>query len=139
MRFFNKNITSFIKLFAALIILAALFYILNHAFKSELEKFYLKVDVLGITDAGKAEIERQDKINALSIPFAQKLALINKTIFLESDENMVMLALGKPASPPIVNNEGEEVWVYYFGDYNRPTYLYFDKDKILRKAEKPGY
>ena len=138
-----KYLKSLLTFAVIIVILFGAFYFINHYYKDELEKFYLKVDKIGITDVGKAEITRQRsiknfKFNNLPLPFAQQEALINKTVFFGATSEMVLLALGNPASAPIVNDKGQEVWVYYFEDYNRPTYLYF-QNKILVSAEKPGY
>lgn len=113
--------------------------------KDEMDKFYLKVDTVGITSVGRAELDRVAAIKALSdrkpVPVygPQQDALINHTIFLGADTEMVVLAIGQPAEKPSMNERGQQVWFYYFDDYSRPTYLYFEQQGqywVLVKAEK---
>jgi hypothetical protein len=123
-------------------VLGGLFYYINLNYKSELEKFYFKVDKWGITEIGKAELQRQERITELNekgVPFAQCEALRKRTVFFGATSEMVLLALGQPANEPVINDQGLQVWVYYFDDYTRPTHLYFTKKDdvwILSSAEK---
>jgi len=138
------RIKMLIKFFAVIFLLFAGYFYVSNFHEDDLKKFYLKFDTLGITTVGRSELNRIDAIKALSdrpspVPVPQQDALINRTVFLGADNEMVTLALGPPIEDPTINDKGQQLWVYHFDDYNRPTYLYFEKRGIywiLVKAEK---
>lgn len=135
----TKGQKSLIKFIATLLLIYAAFYYVDSHHKSELDKFYLKFDRLGITEIGRNENERRSKIHDLDIPLVQRDALTNGTVFFGATSEMVSLALGKPISEPRINDKGEQVWIYNFDDYKRPTYLNFRNENnvwVLRSAEK---
>jgi len=137
-----SSIIFFVKLLVVVLLLGGAFFYISTNHKEELDKFYLKVDSWGFTSVGKAEIERKAAIDALAdegVLFPQREALVNKTVFLGATAKMVTLALGKPVAEPTTNASGQQIWVYYFNDYDRPTFLYFENRNnvwILSKAEK---
>lgn len=137
-----KGLISLFKFAIAVTLIAGVWYYVNNYRKDDLNKFYLQFDTWGITQVGKAEIDRKNQIDNLAdenVPFVQREALKNRTVFLGATDKMVLLALGNPITDPTVNASGQQVWVYSFGDYTRPTYLYFDKHYntwVLSKAEK---
>ena len=133
-----KTIIPLAKIAAVILLIYGTYFYFNNYQKEALQKFYFQVDVWGITDVGRAELDRKYKINELDIPFAQRQALINKTVFFGATSKMVLLALGEPAERP-VNTPEQQIWVYYFDDYSRPTQLFFimkDKQWVLNSAEK---
>ena len=130
-----RKLNSLIFIIVALLLLGGTYFYFSIFHKDALEKFYLKVDVIGITQIGKAELDRTSEIMNLDLPLSQREALINKTIFFGANKQMVILALGKPESQNATPGTSQEVWVYYFDDYTRPTYLYFTGDKLV-SAEK---
>ncbi len=139
------GIKTLVKLIVLLSIIGAGYYYLTAFHKEDLDKFCLKFDTLGITSIGRAEQDRIYAIRALSdrnVHGPQQEALINRTVFLGADNEMVALALGSPLKKPEINSLGQQVWIYYFDDYSRPTYLYFEKRGtywVLVKAEKTSH
>lgn len=136
-----NSLFKLIKLVIALAILFGLFFYISNYHKDELNKFYLKFDVWGVTDIGRTELQRLEAIDDLEkeVVHVQREALKNRTVFLGATDKMVILALGKPLKDPKLNSLNQQVWIYNFDDYSRPTYLYFEKRSnkwILVKAEK---
>ncbi len=103
--------------------------------KEAVNDFLKKYDFIGVSQTGQAEKQRLYLINNLPIPYEQRQALRQGTVFLGATKQMVELALGKPASAPEQTSEGQEKWVYFFQDSSRPTYLYFEKDKLVNAAK----
>ncbi len=95
----------------------------------------IKIDMLGISAAAKNEKARLDKIDALNIPFAQREALKRRTIFINANKEMVKLAFGPSPNPVRFTQDGKEVWVYFFSDYDRPILLIFEAN-ILVAAQR---
>lgn len=103
--------------------------------KEIVSKFMQQYDVIGISEAGRMEKTRVYQINNLPIPFEQRQALKQGTIFMGASKQMVYLALGNPASQPEKDGSGNEKWVYFFKDNSRPTYLFFHNDKLVNAAK----
>ena len=108
-----------------------------------LDSLLLRVDVLGITEAGAKEKQRIETIRSLEIPFEKKKVLMERTIFMGASRQMVYLALGEPRKAqryktPISGSSGKDVteeWVYFFKGDSRPTVLEF-KGQVLIGAHK---
>lgn len=98
------------------------------------DRFLKKYDFMGLTGAGQSEKTRLYRITNLPIPFEQRQALKNGTIFLGATKEMVQLAIGDPVEKPTATENGEK-WVYFFSENSRPTYLFF-KNGILMNAAK---
>jgi hypothetical protein len=103
--------------------------------KEAVDDFLKKYDFLGLSQTGQAEKQRLYQINNLPIPFEQRQALVQGTVFLGATKQMVELALGQPSSSPQQMADGTEKWVYFFQDSSRPTYLFFEKDKLANAAK----
>lgn len=98
------------------------------------KELLITVDKFGITRTGKEEQVRIAKINALPITYEKKQVLINRTVFLNADINMVYLALGQPREMKrtILEGGGNEaiLLIYHFSDDKRPTILQFEEEKL---------
>ena len=103
--------------------------------KDAVNSFLKKYDFIGVSVAGRAEKDRQYLINNLPIPFEQRQALKQGTIFLGATTDMVLLAIGQPAQAPEKTADGQDKWVYYFQDSSRPTYLFFQGGKLVNAAK----
>lgn len=116
------------------LIVGSIFYI--YKFHSEdIKLLLIKFDTIGITEIGDAEQKRIDAISSLDIPYEQRKALTENTIFIGANKLMVVLALGEPIRST-TNEYSEDVWIYHFDARSRPVLLHFDDDEILYKAEK---
>ena len=115
------------------IILSIVLYILFFQ-QTAINNFLVKYDSIGITSVGAKEKARLRTINNLNIPFEQRNALANRTVFIGASEQMVELALGSPTATP--SEEGSQVrWTYFFEEHSRPIYLYFEGGSLVN-AEK---
>ena len=117
-----------------ILIALTIFYIATFQ-KEAVDGFLKKYDFLGFSETGQAEKNRQYLINNLPIPFEQRQALKQGTVFLGATKQMVELALGKPHGTPEQMSDGTEKWVYFFQDSSRPTYLYFQQDKLANATK----
>lgn len=97
------------------------------------KKLIIKVDVFYFSELAEQEHERIEKIRALTIPYEQKLVLMNRTVFLQASQEMIKLALGEPQSaiPDPPPTTGHATLVYYLGEDKRPTLFEFEDDKLL--------
>ncbi len=99
-----------------------------------IRELLITVDKFGITETGKEEQVRIAKINALPITYEKKQVLLNRTVFLNAEINMVYLALGNPREVKrIKTDDGDTeavLLVYHFSDDKRPTILRFENDKL---------
>lgn len=92
----------------------------------------INFDVFGFTTVARTEHLRVEKIRALSIPYEEKVVLMNRTVFMQASQEMVKLALGEPRRTipdpdPALN---KTYFVYYLADDKRPTVLVFVDDKL---------
>jgi len=97
--------------------------------------FMKEYDVIGISQTGRSEKTRQKQIDNLPIPFEQRQALKEGTIFMGATKLMVQLAIGRPYGTPEQDDKKRERWTYYFNDNSRPTYLFFENDKLVDAAK----
>lgn len=91
-----------------------------------MDKFLLKVDVLGVTDLARKEQGRLAQIRNLTIHYEEKQVLINHTVFMGATPEMVRLALDEPQKT--VDKDIFKYYVYYLPNDNRPTVLVFKKE-----------
>jgi hypothetical protein len=98
-------------------------------------QFKVMLSKFGLSQTGRDEQQRMDSIDALDIPFEQRESLKNRNVFIGATKTMVKLAFGPSKFPPRYTEKNEEVWVYYFDDYDRPLFLFFEAD-ILVAAKK---
>lgn len=103
--------------------------------KDAVDRFLKKYDIIGVTGAGQDEKSRLYTINNLPIPFEQRETLKNGQIFIGATKEMIRLAVGEPAKKPTIDASGQEKWVYFFSENSRPTYLYFENDKLVNAAK----
>lgn len=96
-----------------------------------LKELIITVDVVGVTPIGQAEQARIATINTLPITYEEKQVLINHTVFLGANTQMVMLALGNPKESRAGSKPASSVLVYYESDDPRPTILRFEQDKLI--------
>ncbi len=100
-----------------------------------LKELLIQIDVFGVSSASIEEKRRRNTITFLPVPFEQREALKNRTVFLGATKEMVILAIGEPktVSKPRSADKAEdkESWVYYFGDDARPTLLNFANNKLI--------
>lgn len=115
------------------LVTVALFSYLNSANPDLVKSVLLKVDILGISAPAQAEKARIAAINALGIPWEQREVLINRTVFLGANEQMVQLALGEPRAVSARSDGARQltVWAYYLQDDLRPTLLEFESGKLI--------
>ena len=97
--------------------------------------FLKKYDFIGVSETGQAEKQRLYRINNLDIPFEQRQALKQGTVFLGATKEMVVLALGNPYGKPEHVAGGQEKWVYFFQESTRPTYLFFEGEKLVNATK----
>jgi hypothetical protein len=97
------------------------------------KRLILSVDIVGITEIGKAEKSRLSTINTLPITYEEKQVLVNHTVFLGATPEMVMLSLGNPREQR--RYRGGDVLVYYDQDDPRPTLLQFERGKLTRASK----
>jgi hypothetical protein len=117
-----------------ILIFLTIFYITTFQ-KDAVEGFLKKYDFIGLSEIGQNEKQRLYQINNLPIPFEQRQALVNGTVFLGASKQMVGLALGAPYGQPQIMADGTERWVYFFQDSSRPTYLFFKNDMLANAAK----
>jgi len=109
------------------------------AITSSLFYVYYKQPEKLIVNIGKknfkktVEIERINKIKALSVTIEQKEILVSRAIFIGCSQYMAELALGKPKIKFI--GKDKDTWIYHFVGDNRPTALNFEKNELIG-AEK---
>ena len=122
----------FVFIVSLLVALMIMPYFYLKAYEPErLDNLLLEFDEWGITEVGRKEQERLRKINELKIPFEQRQALMNRTIFLGAKKEMVLLSLGEPTITPVNISVTEQRLVYYLGDYDRPTILVLQNDILI--------
>lgn len=124
-----------VRIFAYILLLGLLFtgyaYLSNQ--RPELVKeLLISIDKFGITQTGQEEQLRISKINALPITFEKKQVLINHTVFLNADIDMVYLALGKPreVQHTTIQDKPAILLIYHFQDDKRPTILQFENERL---------
>ena len=98
-------------------------------------KFKVMMSKIGLSETGHDEQQRIDKIDALDIPFEQRESLKQRNVFIGATKTMVKLAFGESKLPPKYTEDNLEVWIYYFNDYDRPLFLFFEAN-ILTAAKK---
>ena len=98
-------------------------------------QFKVLMSKVGLSQTGKEEQDRLEKIDALDIPFEQRESLKSRNIFIGATKTMVKLAFGEAKYPPKYTEDNKEVWIYYFSDYDRPLFLFFEAN-ILAGAKK---
>ena len=126
-----KTLLKILLAIAFMVILMVSFIFSDKHLSKKLTRMITKVDSMGITEQGRIENARQAKIDELNIPYEQRQSLKNKTVFIGATKIMVRLALGNPSEPVQFVEDNKEVWIYYFEDFNRPTYLIFEGDKLI--------
>lgn len=108
------------------IIYGVLFY--TQKYQPELvNKLFINIDIIGVTEIAKKENERLYEIRNLNLTYPEKQVLMNHTVFIGATKEMVKLAIGEPKKEIWKNDK--LYYVYYLPGDSRPTLLVFNYDK----------
>lgn len=127
-------LTTLLKFIIFIALIGGIIFYFGSYNKAAFSEFVLEHDNIGLTELASKEIARKDSINRLNIPYEQKQALINKTVFIGATKQMVNLAISLPIRKTVDSN-GHDKWFYIVDDSTTPIILTFNGEK-LAKAER---
>ncbi len=125
----------FIPLVAIVATVIGLFAYASQVRPEVVRELLIQVDVFGLTQPSRHEMERKRHINNLKITWEEKQVLLNRTVFMGASVDMVRLALGEPKKTlqKELPERGAAIYlVYYLPNDKRPTILVFVKNELVQ-------